>query len=267
MMSRLTSSGLLAHRLGAPLLLLLCFAANSVAADALTRAIDTRIADTRKEAASQKRVDEMDAATQRMLAEYQRLGHELDVASRYHDQIARLVQSQEADKQAIQAQMLDLEATQREIVPLMLTMVDTLGEIIAADLPFLIEERQQRMTRLRSMMDRADSSLGEKYRRLLETYQIEMEYGRTIEAYRGELPAEGRQRSVDFLRVGRIGLFYQTLDRAEVGQWDRDSGIWTPLPAEYRATIRRGLQIARNQAAPELLRLPVHLPTHTETGP
>ena len=40
---------------------------------------------------------------------------------------------------------------------------------------------------------------------------------RTIEAYRDSLESEGVKRTVDFVRVGRVGLYYQSLDGARAG--------------------------------------------------
>jgi hypothetical protein len=109
-------------------------------------------------------------------------------------------------------------------------------------------------------MDRADVTIGEKYRRMLEAYQIEMDYSRTIEASRGELQTGGGTRTVDFLRIGRIGLYYLTLDRREVGHWNPANDAWEVLPSRYKLPIRNGLRIARKQTAPDLLRLPVPAP-------
>ena len=236
------------------------------AADALSKSLDTSIDNTRQEAAVQHTIEKIDDDTESMLAEYQRLSRELDVSTAYHDQLQRLVASQDAEKGSITQQMDELDATQREIVPLMLHMIDGLAELVDADLPFLGAERRQRVAQLRDLMDRADVTLGEKYRRLLEAYQIELDYGRTIEAYRGDLVDGGAPRAVDFLRVGRIGLYYQSLDRSEIGHWDAERDAWARLPDAYRRTIRRGLQIANNQAAPELLRLPVPAPQILEVA-
>ena len=238
----------------------LCSSVVTAAKDPLTRSIDTSIANTRQEAKSQQRIDRLDDETRAMLEEYQRFSRELEVLQVYDDQLQRLVDSQVTEKQSMQEQMQDLELTQREIVPLMLRMVAWLEQFQAIDHPFLRDERGMRIAHLKQMMDRADVSIGEKYRRVLEAYQIEMDYSRTIEASRGDLQMGDTQRTVDFLRIGRVGLYYLTLDRKEVGHWNTSTGQWEILPSRYNLPIRDGLRIARKQAAPNLLRLPLPAP-------
>jgi hypothetical protein len=41
------------------------------------------------------------------------------------------------------------------------------------------------------MMTRADVTNAEKFRRIMEAYQIENDYGNTIEAYRANIELEG----------------------------------------------------------------------------
>ena len=67
----------------------------------------------------------------------------------------------------------------------------------------------------------------------------------------------GKKITVDFLRFGRIALLYQTLDGMEAGVWDQANRTWEPLDTSYRSAIREGLRIARKQAAPDLIRLPL----------
>ena len=228
--------------------------------DPLKAAIDTSIRSNQQEAKTQSHIEKLSDKTRIMLQEYQQLSREVEVLVTYNNQLQRLVNSQKEEKQSIQQQMDGLETTQREIIPLMLHMVTSLQEFVAVDHPFLPEERQLRVTQLQQLMDRADVSIGEKYRRTLEAYQIEMEYGRTIESYRGELKSSDSTRTVDFLRIGRVGLYYQTLDRQEVGQWNTTAGGWQKLPSQYSLPIRKGLRIARKQAAPDLLYLPMPSP-------
>ncbi|MEQ8230206.1 MAG: DUF3450 domain-containing protein, partial [Gammaproteobacteria bacterium] len=129
------------------------------------------------------------------------------------------------------------------------------------DVPFLPEERGERVARLREMMERSDVTSAEKFRRILEAYQIENEYGRTIEAYKGTLEIDGGTREVNFLRIGRIALLYQSDGGELTGGWDQASRGWQALPPEvYKQAVSTGLKVARKQVAPDLLVLPVAAP-------
>lgn len=230
---------------------------SSVGADVLSRSLAASSDNIREEAVSQQRIDRLDEETQRMLDDYQSASRELETLTAYNDQLARLVDSQEGEKTSVRQQMQDIETTQREIAPLMLNMLARLEELAAVEQPFLEEERAIRVEQLRTLMDRADVSVGEKYRRIMEAYQIELEYGRTLEVYSGVLSDAAGQRTVNFLRTGRLAIYYQTPDGRESGYWDRSSRGWVTLPSSDNAALRDGMRIARKQAAPELIRLPV----------
>jgi hypothetical protein len=139
-------------------------------------------------------------------------------------------------------------------------MIDSLDAFVQLDVPFLEDEREERILDLRKLMFRADVTESEKYRRIMEAYQIENEFGRTIEAYRSTLVREGREVSVNFLRVGRIALVYQALDGSEAGVWNQAERRWESLDDSHRNAIRDGLKIARKQVAPDLLRIPLPAP-------
>ena len=110
------------------------------------------------------------------------------------------------------------------------------------------------------MMGRADVTHSEKFRRILEAYQIENEYGRTIETYQASLAKSDSPRTVQFLRVGRVVLVYQTLDGQESGVWNQKTRSFEILPPEYSRAITKGMRIALKQAPPDLLRLPLMTP-------
>ena len=94
-------------------------------------------------------------------------------------------------------------------------------------MPFLLEERTNRVDGLQKLMTQADVSISEKYRRIIEAYQIELEYGRTLEAYEGLIGEGTDARTVDFVRLGRVSLMYQTLDGTETGYWNAEEKKWT----------------------------------------
>ena len=204
---------------------------------------------------SQKRVTSLAQQTADLLAEYRQVVRETESLKIYNDNLERVVMDQRAEVVSINQQLSGLEETNRGIVPLMLEMIDTLDKIVENDMPFRLEERHARVVRLRDMMDQADVTASEKYRRVMEAYQGEMEYGRTTEAYAEALPTTGQ--TVDFLRVGRTLLVYQSSDQVTTGWFNPATRKYEDLPKRYRLEVKEGLAIAKNEKAPNLVVLPV----------
>jgi hypothetical protein len=229
----------------------------SAYAEALNQAIQTEMATTKSAVKSQKKIDGLSDQTRKMLEEYRSAIRETETLNAYNKYLQDLINSQQKEKISLTKQLEDIEITQREIVPLVMHMLDGLENFIKLDLPFLPEERTQRLEILKEMLARADVTNAEKYRRILEAYQIENDYGNTIEAYRSDLNLNGTETEVDFLRLGRVAIYYQRLDGSESGFWNKASKNWESLPLNYSNSIRKGLRIARKEAAPDLLTLPV----------
>jgi hypothetical protein len=143
-------------------------------------------------------------------------------------------------------------------------MVESLEQFVALDAPFLLDERRARIDDLKTLLHDPDITLAEKYRRVMEAYQVETDYGRTMEQYRGKLQAQGSDRQVDFLRIGRVALFYQSLDGRRAGIWDVASRSWKPLASEHHGALETAFRMARRQAAPDLLILPAPAPEGSE---
>ncbi|MBK1875428.1 DUF3450 domain-containing protein [Pelagicoccus mobilis] len=207
--------------------------------------------------ASQTVVDQYSEKTRTLLDEYRLALREIENLEIYNAQMQKVVDSQQEEMDSLTVQLDHLEDTKRGIVPLMQKMIAKLDAFVKADAPFLPEERAARIANLASMMDSSQFTDSEKYRRILEAYQIEMDYGRNIEVYQGELALNGTSRTVDFLRFGRIGLYYQTLDKAETGLWNPATRQWEILDNGYNSSIDKAMAIARKQAAPALTRLPI----------
>jgi hypothetical protein len=209
--------------------------------------------------ASQARIDALDDETQKLLSEYRKALADTESHSAYADQLEAQIRSQTDELAEIERQLLEIETTSREVFPLMQRMLETLEQFVGLDVPFLIEERTNRVATLGQMMTRADVTISEKYRRILEAYQVEMDYGRTIEAYEGELDGVGGARTVQFLRVGRVSLLYQTLDGAETGYWDATKKSWV-VDSSYAPGFKEGVAVAKKSRAPEMLIVPVPAP-------
>lgn len=210
--------------------------------------------------ASQKRVDKIADETRDLAARYRSVLNEIEGLEIYNQQLERQIAAQQQEIAELDESIDGATEFDRQILPLMLKMIGGLEQFIALDVPFLQEERQERLAFLKEMVDRADVTPAEKFRRVLEAYQIEGEYGRTIEADRASLEIAGSPRDVDMLRIGRVGLYFQTLDEEYQGVWDQKNRKWVELDSSYARPLREGLRMARKQVAPDLLELPVPAP-------
>ncbi len=227
---------------------------------ALERSLATQAESDASAAASQVRVDKLADAAAQDLQRWRVASQRRESLSIYNQQLERLIGSQDAEIASLARQMDEIESIETGSLPLMIEMIDTMAALVAADAPFLLDEREARVAALRALIDRADVTAGEKFRRIMEAYLVEVDYGRTIEAYRGELVTGSEVRTLDFLRIGRVGLYYQTLDGAESGRWNAAGRAFETLGGSARRAIQSGLRIARKQAPPELLQLPVQGP-------
>lgn len=202
--------------------------------------------------ASQKRVDQLADQRQDLANDYRTTLRESEGLKLYLQQLRAQLKSQEEEMSVIRKEGQELDRTNIEILPLMQRMLASLEQFATLDVPFLKEERTARVEKLKEMMPRADVTVSEKYRRIVEAYQIEMEYGRTIEVYRANLG----DKEVDFLRVGRVGLYYQTPDGVDTGYWDGDAKKWV-ADDDFAEGVKEGIKVAKKQTSPNLLIVPV----------
>ncbi len=206
---------------------------------------------------SQQRIDKLDDEARAMLDEYMTARAEVDNLQKYNTQMQKLVAAQEQRMADLRLQGQQLDETRRRLLPLMQDMLDALQRFVSADIPFLPRERALRLSNLQSMMEDPQASLAEKYRRLLEAYRIEAEYAHNIEAYGGHLALQNRRLNVDFLRIGRSALYWLSPDGQQSGHWDAIEDRWKTLPPSFNRDLQQAIRIARKQAPPELLTLPL----------
>ena len=208
--------------------------------------------------ASQERINETVDGTRTLTDQYRAINKEIDGLKVYNRLMTAQVQGQEATLEDIKISMDQVDVINRQIFPLMERMIDGLEQSIALDIPFLKEERVGRIDGLKSLMSRSDVSVAEKFRKVMEAYQIELDYGSSAEFYKQslDLGSDYGVRDYNMLRVGRIGLYFQSDDSSITGMWDVDQNAWV-VDDEYRSEIRKGLRMARQLIAPELLLIPV----------
>ncbi len=208
-------------------------------------------------AGSQQRIDSITDQIDDKLQRFKTLNKEIEGLVVYNTQLQRQIGSQEQEMADLNAAIDEVSVIERQITPLMLRMIEGLEQFVALDVPFLPEERANRIVDLKNMMSRADVAPSEKFRRLMEAYEVEMNYGNDVEAYSGLHNVAGQERDVEFLRIGRTVLIYQTRDGSYQGRWNQQTRQWEELPSSYSNQISKGLRIAKQQMAPEVMMMPV----------
>ena len=211
-----------------------------------------------KSGLTQEQIVKLDEQTRILLAEYQSTSKEYDSLKLYNDQVQKIINSQIDEIESILIKIDELDKTNQRIVPFMLRMIDGLENFIQLDLPFLLDERRDRLNNLKVTMDRGDISTSEKFRLIIEAYKTELEYGRTIEAYRDNILIDDVETSADFLRIGRIALTYLTVDGSKGGYWDTNSQSWEKASSSIKRSTADALKVASKQAPPALIKIPVY---------
>ncbi|HAG19847.1 MAG TPA: hypothetical protein DCK80_12320, partial [Pseudomonas sp.] len=122
--------------------------AGSLSAAPLDAALDESERLSAEAKASQARIDQLDDATREMLTEYRNALQQTEALKAYNKQLQELTAAQRKELVGFQRQLDSIERTQEAVTPQMSRMVEVLGEFIAADLPFLPEERADRLAGL-----------------------------------------------------------------------------------------------------------------------
>jgi hypothetical protein len=197
---------------------------------------------------------------------YAQILAEAEDLERYNEQLSKQLQSQKAQVALIEQQVIDIDATGAAVIEQVQRMYEAIEKFIASDLPFTDptqagpDSRSERINRIRELMANESASVGEKYRRLIEAYQIELEYGRTMVAYKAKLD-DGRD--ADFLRIGRVSLLYRTEDGEESGYWDTQQKVWV-VDDDIAKAVQEAVHVATKETAPDLVVLPVPAPIEVQ---
>ncbi len=230
----------------------------------LADAIETGEKATRSAEQTQERINQLDDERSDMIREFRTLLQQKDAAELYARQQERVVASQVNEIESFKGQLERVEEIKVQMVPMMQDMLSALQAFRAADVPFKqksesgVDVRAARYENLNTVLDRADVSAAEQYRLIIEAYQAEMEYGRTIDTYLDEIElADGTKLDVDVFRYGRVALVYVTKDRKNLGRWDNQAKQWVDLPSSYKDDILKGIRIANKVASAEVLTGPV----------
>ncbi|MFL0810884.1 MAG: DUF3450 domain-containing protein [Agarilytica sp.] len=210
---------------------------------------------------SQRRINKLQEETASLLQKFKKTNKEIQGLRVYNARLEKQLESQLKLIADLDQSIANVTVIERQIQPLIMRMLEGLRQFVALDVPLYPNEREERMEMLQDGQDRADISVAEKFRQVLEAYNIEAEYGRSIHNYTDTLEVGGVDREVDIFAIGRVSVMYMTKDGKFAGTWDPGQGAWVALDAgKYRSSIAKGIKIAKKQASYDVMSLPVLAP-------
>jgi len=244
-----------------PLIVVATLLGSSLAfADQIQPLLDIGEQRQNSEQVSQTKIDLMDDDTSLIVNEYKTVSKQIEGLTVYNAQMRKQIERQEERLKEIDKTMKEAQVMQRQIPPFTRRMLAGIEKSIELDMPFHLAERKERIAFANAAIDNPTVSPAEGLRQVLETFNVEMEYGRKLDNYKDTIEIEGQQREVNVLRVGRLALVYQSSDESLTGAWDNNTDQWVPLDNSYRNPTRKGLKIANRLATVDMLELPIQNP-------
>jgi hypothetical protein len=154
-------------------------------------------------------------------------------------------------------QLADIAEIESQMAPYLRELLDKIKTLNSKDLPFLQAERQKRIQALEELNADPEAPVSEKFRKLMEALLVETEYGTTVEVYQQTIPLSGEETLVNIFRLGRLRLFYQTLDKRQCGFFNPAQKAWQPLEDDYLKPIQAAIDMGSKRKPVEMLTLPL----------
>ncbi len=153
----------------------------------------------------------------------------------------------------------EVNKLREQLEPYLESVVDRMEAFIKKDLPFLPDERQKRVDILRSSLNNYNVQLSEKLNRVFSMgLKIEAEYGKMIEPQEDmTLDINGVATQVTLLRLGRVSMYYMSIDKKQIGMWNQQAGKWEALPEDQIKEFKKVFEMALAKRAAEIVELPI----------
>ncbi|MDD9302487.1 MAG: DUF3450 domain-containing protein [Desulfobacter sp.] len=207
--------------------------------------------------AAQKQVEAWDGEQARLVELYDRLTAENIRLAKVRDCLTRDRADQEKANQALAAEKKEALRIQKEILPFLASVVREMNLLVKTDAPFLAGERADRLARLSAILDDGQVSTAEKYRKTMEALFIEAEYGNTVEVYQEKIFLDNAWVLGNIFRLGRVSLFFLSLDRGRAALFDVAQNQWQVLDNAFVPAISGVVDMAEKHRSIEVISLPI----------
>ncbi|NOX34325.1 MAG: DUF3450 domain-containing protein [Deltaproteobacteria bacterium] len=205
----------------------------------------------------QKKRDQWEQEKTKLVHLYNRLKQEHEILVSENRELTEAETGKEALIQSLLKQKQESLRIQKEMLPFLKKIYARLETLVATDPPFLKKERSTRLKTLDKVLNDLETSMAEKYRKVMEALFIEAEYGATIEVYQDKVIIKKEAVLGNIFRLGRVSLFFLSLDRQSCAYYNVVRKQWLPLADDYLPAIRSAVEIGTKRRPVGLLSLPL----------
>lgn len=233
----------------------------------LDQALQVARQSTQQGAQAQEQIDEVADQADDLERQYLALRQQIDDQEVFVQQQEVFLQSQGVEISELRRQLERVDTLEAEVIPMLLEMTVSLEDFIEQDLPFQTDLRQSRLDNIRNLLGDATVSPAETYRVILNAYEIESSYGRSLRVYEDVVETEGEPAQVKFLQMGRVALIrvFQSGPRAgDMEMMTKDNQEWRSLPSGYTANVQRAIRIGEEVTTPEVFIAPLPGPERAQ---
>lgn len=206
---------------------------------------------------SQKERDQWEQEKTQLLGIYEQLQQKNEMLLSDNKDLTSKKLSLQALALNLSKQKRESARLQKELFPFLQDLYARLDRLIANDPPFLKKERMIRLNTLEKTLHDPNIDIAEKYRTVMEAVFIEAEYGATIEVYQDKITIGTQVVLGNIFRLGRVSLFFLSLDKKAAAYFNMSQKLWQPLPEDNLLAIRSAVEIGRKHRSVELLSLPL----------
>lgn len=225
----------------------------------LDRALEVARQSTQDGARTQEQINNLADAADNAEREYLAVREQIESQRVFIAQQNVFLRSQENELAGLQSQLERVGNIEVDLAPMMLEMFNALEDFVGSDLPFRMDQRTQRLDNIRDVLGQANVSPAEKYRLLLNAFEIESAYGRSLNAYSEEVMIDGVPQEANILQIGRVAMIRQV--GGDLAIMTNDNQTWRPVPSSMANNVQRAFRIANEVTTPEVFEAPLPGPT------
>lgn len=170
-------------------------------------------------------------------------------------QTNRWLNSEKNNTAILEENLANAAQTRANIDPFLEVIYAQLERHIETDKPFQREERERRLSFIRSTLDSPQSTMAEKVGKILSAIQVEMEYGYNVEVTKELIQDEGHDMEAVNLRIGRLSLLRLINGGEKLERYTDDK--WLELSSESIPEIKKGMEIAQKKRVTTVISLPI----------